>query len=59
MDMGQSFSDFICQMYEQTERLYLPTQIADSVFKVPESVFVVFRQYPFAKYKVDFTMAEL
>lgn len=48
--MGVSFTDFICHIYEQTNRLYLPTQITDSIFGVPESVFVVFREYPFAKY---------
>lgn len=57
--MGVSFSDFICHIYEQTNRLYLPTQITDNIFGQPESVFIVFREYPFAKYQISFTLDEL
>ena len=58
-NLGISFTDFVCDIYKATGRLYLPTQLADSVFTAPESVLVIFREYPFAKYEVDVSLEEL
>ena len=58
-DLSISFSDFVIHLYKNTNRLYLPTQLADSVFTAPDSVMVIFREYPFAKYEVDVTLEQL
>jgi len=58
-NLGTTFQEFICDVYESTNRLMLPTQLADSVFSAPESVMVIFREYPFAKYQIGITIEEL
>lgn len=50
VEAGVSFGDFVSRLYLKTGRLFLPTQLTDSVFGAPESILVVFREYPFAKY---------
>jgi len=37
----------------------LPTQLADSPFDFPQSVLVIFREYPFAQYQISVAMKDL
>ena len=57
--LGTSLSDFIFDVHQATNRLFLPTQVVKSPFDVPQSLLCVFREYPFSKYNIEVSPAEI